>query len=471
MTTPQSFVKSGSLSVGRESIVALLLKWFLPSLVTSGSILWGLIEWLKLHDGFASGVPIWVFILEGTVGISAAALAALFALQRYYRSRYHLFRENSLVKEVYVDRTWLQRHYPEFIRNARSEVVATGMSLHTLTTHPELAESLRSALADNPDLKVHFMFLDPESTIVAQREKEEHRNPGRIAADCRANISEMLRIKKSLGDSGNRFFIYSCATVAPVGFFLRSDDELFIEPYLLGVGRNAPVIRMVRNDTNKELWTRFAEHQDKLLKESLVLEDAVVDVRGHVTDFGRQPSRAGLKRALFLDRDGVLVEDTGYISSPNDVRLLPGVSEALKTVIHHMRLVVVTNQSGVARGKFTEGQLQAVNNRLVALLADQGVCLDAIYYCPHLPKSEDARFACDCSCRKPKPGMIHAAAKAISIDLRTSVMIGDKVSDVEAGRAAGVKTIAIGDDKRLAGADHIAPDLDTAVRYIRDGGV
>ena len=310
MTTQEHDAEVASLAMGRESIARLLLRWFLPSLLTSATIVWGLIQWLDLHKQFSTGVPIWVFVLEGLVALFAPATTTLVALQRYYRTRYHLFRDNALVKELYADRTWLQRHYPEFIKQAKSEVVATGMSLHTLTTHPQIEESLRSALGSSPTLKVNFMFLDPESPLIAQREKEEHRDPGRIAADCRANISEMMRIKRALGHAGNRLLIYKCATVAPVGFFLRSDDELFIEPYLLGVGRNAPVIRLAKNETNEEVFGRFAEHQDKLLKESRVVETAPPPIRGHVTDFGRTPSRAGLKRAL------VTIQHTCLFGSP-----------------------------------------------------------------------------------------------------------------------------------------------------------
>ena len=122
----------------------------------------------------------------------------------------------------------------------------------------------------------------------------------------------------------------------------------------------------------------------------------------------------------------------------------------------------------MARGKFTEAQLHEVNDRLVALLADQRVYLDAIYYCPHLPDGDDARYAVDCACRKPKPGMIHAAAAEMGINVQESVMIGDKPSDVEAGRAAGLKTIAIERSSGSFGADHAAANLYAAIQYVRD---
>jgi D-glycero-D-manno-heptose 1,7-bisphosphate phosphatase len=139
------------------------------------------------------------------------------------------------------------------------------------------------------------------------------------------------------------------------------------------------------------------------------------------------------RRAAFLDRDGVLNEDTGYVGRVSDFRLLPGVPEALRLLGDAgWLLVVVTNQSGIGRGYYTEADFQAVTAHLRALLAADGVTLAHVAHCPHAPDGGP------CRCRKPAPGMILDSAAALGVDLSASVMIGDKPSDVAAGRAAGV---------------------------------
>lgn len=142
--------------------------------------------------------------------------------------------------------------------------------------------------------------------------------------------------------------------------------------------------------------------------------------------------------ALFLDRDGTLIVDTGYPRDPDLVILLPGVVPALRAArAGGWALVIVSNQSGVARGLITEDEAARVQARVEELFAAEGVTFDDVRFCFHGPAD-----ACDC--RKPEPGMILAAARDLGLDLGSSVMIGDKASDVQAGRAAGCKTIAFG---------------------------
>lgn len=137
------------------------------------------------------------------------------------------------------------------------------------------------------------------------------------------------------------------------------------------------------------------------------------------------------RAAAFLDRDGTIIEAVRYINDPNRVRLVPGAAAALRRLAARgYLLVVVSNQSGVARGLITAEQLCAVDNKMTRLLRDEGVNLEAAYYCRHRP-------AAGCCCRKPRPGMIYHAAEEHRIDVRTSVMIGDKPRDVLAGHRAG----------------------------------
>jgi D,D-heptose 1,7-bisphosphate phosphatase len=139
--------------------------------------------------------------------------------------------------------------------------------------------------------------------------------------------------------------------------------------------------------------------------------------------------------ALFLDRDGTLMVDHGYVADPHDVALLPGVVQALADLQKAgYFLFLVSNQSGVARGLMTETQLTQVHERLTQILAEHDVRLDAAYYCLHGPDA-------GCSCRKPAPGMLLRAASEFDVDLGRSIMIGDKPTDVAVGRAVGCRTV------------------------------
>lgn len=182
--------------------------------------------------------------------------------------------------------------------------------------------------------------------------------------------------------------------------------------------------------------------------------------RRHIpTTFGRRKSRDGLKKAIFLDRDDVIVEDTGYISSPEEIILFPDVIPVLKKLQNSFRLIVVSNQSGVARGYFTEEDLFAINERVIQMLDDHGIGLDAIYYCPHHPKIGKDEYRVECECRKPKPGLLRLATEEFNIELDKSFLIGDKETDIQAGRAMGIKTIKINRNDREppdeSGADYI----------------
>jgi D,D-heptose 1,7-bisphosphate phosphatase len=152
-------------------------------------------------------------------------------------------------------------------------------------------------------------------------------------------------------------------------------------------------------------------------------------------------------KAVFLDRDNTVIDDPGYLADPQGVRLLPGVEEALTRLAGaSWRLIVVTNQSGVARGLLTEDMLQQVHAEIQRQLAQRGAKLDAIYYCPFLPEAPVEAYARDSDERKPKPGMLLRAAREMDLDLRASWMVGDSDRDIQAGRRAGCRTILIRHD-------------------------
>jgi len=146
--------------------------------------------------------------------------------------------------------------------------------------------------------------------------------------------------------------------------------------------------------------------------------------------------------AVFLDRDGTLNEDPGYLGEPDKVKLFPDTGEALSILKNKLnfKLIVISNQSGIARGLITKENVNAVNRRVNELLADYNVNIDAFYYCPYHP---DFNSEEECSCRKPSPEMLFKAADDLKIDLSKSFFIGDAVSDIGCGINAGVKTILV----------------------------
>jgi len=151
----------------------------------------------------------------------------------------------------------------------------------------------------------------------------------------------------------------------------------------------------------------------------------------------KTPTRPRMKPAVFFDRDGTLIQDRDYLSDPSGVRLLPGSAQAVRLLkAAGYRVYLVSNQSGVARGYFGVTAVRRVNRRVQALL---GTPLDGLFFCPHHPKGEVARYRKDCACRKPAPGMVRQAAKRHPLDLPNSYIVGDKPDDVLLAPRAGLR--------------------------------
>jgi histidinol-phosphate phosphatase family protein len=176
-------------------------------------------------------------------------------------------------------------------------------------------------------------------------------------------------------------------------------------------------------------------------------------------------------KAVFLDRDGTICEDVNYLARAEDLRVFPFAAEAIKLLnISNFRVILITNQSGIARGYFDENTLREIHEKLISELASNDATLDQIYFCPH--KTDD-----NCNCRKPRTGMIEQATKDFAIDLEKSWTIGDKAIDVELGFNAGTKTVLVLTgygrkeiEKTERKPNLIAEDLLEAVREITNYG-
>jgi D-glycero-D-manno-heptose 1,7-bisphosphate phosphatase len=187
------------------------------------------------------------------------------------------------------------------------------------------------------------------------------------------------------------------------------------------------------------------------------------------------------RRAVFLDRDGVLIRDVHLLTRTDQVEFLPGAPAAVGRLNRAGLLtVVVTNQTVVARGLATEEDVARVHAWMQARLREEGGAIDRFYLCPHHPQATVPRYRVECTCRKPRPGMLLQAAAELGIDLGQSYLVGDRVSDVAAGRHAGVTTILVETGMHdappitsVSAADaalrphHTFPDLAAAVDWLR----
>ena len=182
-----------------------------------------------------------------------------------------------------------------------------------------------------------------------------------------------------------------------------------------------------------------------------------------------------MNRAVFLDRDGVITQEPPhYVHKLSQLELIPKSADAIRLLNENGFVVIVaSNQSGIARGYYREEDAILFNQAMKENLAKEDSYIDAIYYCPHHPEAKIEKYRVDCNCRKPKPGMLTRAEKELNIDLNQSYVVGDKLSDIEAGKRAGCKTIMVRTGHGVEElknnhieCNHVADDLYDAVEHI-----
>jgi D-glycero-D-manno-heptose 1,7-bisphosphate phosphatase len=177
--------------------------------------------------------------------------------------------------------------------------------------------------------------------------------------------------------------------------------------------------------------------------------------------------------AIFLDRDGTLIRDVGYLRHIEQIELLPGVVEAIRLLSQRgFKLVVITNQSGIARGLFSELEVGEIHKQLSRMLAERDANLDGIYYCPHHPTAGEGVYSMLCDCRKPNTALVERASAELALDLSRSYVVGDQLVDMELANRVGVPGIWIKDQSvhndKMRSASHLASNLWEAAQWIVD---
>jgi D-glycero-D-manno-heptose 1,7-bisphosphate phosphatase len=184
-----------------------------------------------------------------------------------------------------------------------------------------------------------------------------------------------------------------------------------------------------------------------------------------------------LSSAVFIDRDGVINEDRGYVHRIKDFIFLPGAISGMK-IFQDLgyKIVIVTNQAGIARGMYTENDFEILTAHMNQVLLDNDVILSGVYYCPHHPNGVIERWTSVCNCRKPRPGMFLKAAENLGLQLGTSILIGDNISDIDAGVNAGVPlNILINPNNLIKDESYpqtsvVCNDLQTAALWVKNNG-
>jgi D-glycero-D-manno-heptose 1,7-bisphosphate phosphatase len=173
--------------------------------------------------------------------------------------------------------------------------------------------------------------------------------------------------------------------------------------------------------------------------------------------------------AVFIDRDGTINEQMGYINHLSRFHILPGVSEAIR-LLNQMNFlaIIVTNQSGVARGYFPIELVHEVHSYLIESLEKEGANIDGIFFCPHYPTGKIAEYTCECKCRKPETGLIDKALETFDIDMSRSFVVGDHFTDLELAEGCNIEGIMVKTGYGLGGISYVLPEMSVKPSYIAE---
>jgi D-glycero-D-manno-heptose 1,7-bisphosphate phosphatase len=236
------------------------------------------------------------------------------------------------------------------------------------------------------------------------------------------------------------------------------------------------LIRTVRPD----IYVKGGDYDIESLEETRVVRSwngsaiVIPFVEGFsTTNLVQRIKKPVLRKAVFLDRDGVINRDHGYVHRWEDFEFMPGAIEAMRC-LHEAGyvLVIITNQSGIARGYYTEEQFFQLTTVMLDELKRQNIKIEGVYHCPHHPEGSIKKYSFECDCRKPSPCLILKAAQELDLSLHDSILVGDKISDIIAGTAAGLKYAlrVISEKNKLENGNYIAegdfPDLMACVKHI-----
>lgn len=172
-------------------------------------------------------------------------------------------------------------------------------------------------------------------------------------------------------------------------------------------------------------------------------------------------------KAFFLDRDGVIIKNVPYLNKVDNIQFMPRISESIRRINRlGFKCIVVTNQSGVARGFIEIEQLISIHQYITKCLHEEQAIIDAFYFCPHYPDGQVTKYSIDCNCRKPKPGLLQSAAHELNVNLSESIMVGDQVTDYEAGINAGCMSFLLSHPMKIDGKTLIFKRLDEVVDFV-----
>jgi D-glycero-D-manno-heptose 1,7-bisphosphate phosphatase len=172
-------------------------------------------------------------------------------------------------------------------------------------------------------------------------------------------------------------------------------------------------------------------------------------------------------RAFFLDRDGVIIKNIPYLNNINELEFLPGVKDAIRLINKSgYKCIVITNQSGVARGLISLNEIESLHKYINKSLREYGAVIDAFYFCPHHPSARITKYAIDCDCRKPRAGLFYEASRDHKVDLSNSIMVGDKSIDIAAGLKAGCECFQINNRVVIGGNKTAYMSLGQVVNYV-----